>query len=126
MTNKEHLERLCRSRPELELLLKRLEEIAPIVRQQQAEADRLATKAHFQAKGEPEHILLSVDDWLGVDFKPVNTAEARELHSIGLAVAAFGGSDAISLIGWVLSDRGCDEGRSSVWNEWDGMAGHWL
>jgi hypothetical protein len=49
-------------------------------------------------------------------YRKVRTPEARELHSIGLAVAAFGGFDAISEIGWSLNDE-------YVWTAWDGMAG---
>jgi hypothetical protein len=125
MTPQEQLTSLCRSLPELEPLLKRLEKIAPIVLQQQREADTRAAKAYFDAKGEPDGVLLSITDWLAVDFRRIDTPEARELYSIGLAVAAFGGFDAIDALGWTLQARGCGDARVSIWNEWDGMAGYW-
>jgi hypothetical protein len=125
-THEAMLARLCCDRPELDRLLKRLQAIAPVARRQQTEANRQATRAYFEAKGEPESLLLHLDDWIAIDFPNVDTPEMRELRSIGLAVAAFGGSDAISLIGWALRERGSDEARAAVWVTWDGMAGHWL
>jgi hypothetical protein len=118
------------SKPELERLLQRLETILPIVRQQQREANRAAELAYFAAKGQTERLaedrllVLSCEELIEIDYQRVKTPEACELHSIGLAVAAFGGCDAISNIGWALADRGCKD-AGFVWSLWDGMAEHW-
>jgi hypothetical protein len=120
---------LCRSKPELERLLKRLAKIAPIVQQQVNEAEHEAERAYFEDSGKatPEAAALWRDlqiidgfDLCAVQYRQtLDTPEWREFHSIGLAVAAFGGADAIEQIGWMV-------GGSTVWNEWDGMAGFWL
>jgi hypothetical protein len=114
---------------ELERLLNRLETLLPIVRQQQREANRAAEVAYFTAKGTPERLcgllVLDVDEGIEINYPKLQTPEARELHSIGLAVAAFGGCDAISDVGWQLANRGCRD-YDYVWTRWDGMAGHWL
>jgi hypothetical protein len=118
--------------PQLERLITRLLEIAPIVRQQQRDADRAVEKAYFAyadpevARSWREDRLIALPDLLRIEYRRVTTPEARELYSIGLAVAAFGGWDAISGIGSELAERDCDDGRIAVWNQWDGMAGHWL
>ncbi len=118
--------------PEMEQLLRRLETIVPIVRQQQHDANRAAETAYFAAKGKSERVadqsplrVLSIGELIEIDYQRVKTPEACELHSIGLAVATFGGCDAISDIGWMLADRGCQDAQF-VWSRWDGMANHWL
>jgi hypothetical protein len=117
------------STTELERMLQRLETILPIVRQQQREANEAAEVAYFTAKGTPERLdkmlVLDVTELLEINYQRVDTPEASELHSIGLAVAAFGGRDAISEIGWMLANRGCRDAQF-IWSRWDGMAGHWL
>jgi hypothetical protein len=61
---------------------------------------------------------------MAINYRNVKTPEACELKSICLAVAAFGGFEAIQLIGYALSeDRDCDIGRRAVWFACDGMAG---
>ena len=118
--------------PEMEQLLRRLETIVPIVRQQQHDANRAAETAYFAAKGKSERVadqsplrVLSIGELIEIDYQRVKTPEAFELHSIGLAVATFGGCDAISDIGWMLADRGFQNAQL-VWSRWDGMANHWL
>jgi hypothetical protein len=114
---------------ELGQLLSRLETILPVVRQQQREANRAAEVAYFTAKGEPHRLkkalILSGRELVEIDYQRVKTPEACELHSIGLAVAAFGGCDAVSEVGWMLADRGCRDFQFA-WSRWDGMANHWL
>jgi hypothetical protein len=98
-------------------LIRRLKEIAPLVRSQQREANRRAIE-EFDAKGE-----LTPAERLGV-CKRIDTPEARELRSIGLAIAAFGGAYAILEVGWLLMDSGGSDGdRLTVWSWWDGFAG---
>jgi hypothetical protein len=117
------------STSELERMLQRLETILPIVRQQQREANDAAEVAYFTAKGTPEQLdkllVLDVTELLQINYQRVNTPEACELHSIGLAVAAFGGRDAISEIGWMLANRGCRDAQF-IWSRWDRMSGYWL
>lgn len=125
---RDKLSALCRSKPELERLLKRLAVVAPIVRQQVSEANRAAERAYYEDSGKPtpEAVeawrrcgLMHGSDLIEIGYPHgLDTPEWRELRSIGLAVAAFGGSDAISEIGWVVGDV--------IWHEWDGMANHWL
>ena len=86
-----------------------------------------AEVAYFTAKGTPERLdkllVLDVTELLEINYQRVDTPEASELHSIGLAVAAFGGCDAISEIGRMLANRGCRDAQF-IWSRWDGMAGH--
>jgi hypothetical protein len=115
-------------REELRVLLQRLAELVPIVREQRRVAWDKATAEYF-ASDKPtdeerrmwETPLRALCGSVLVKLEShdrLSTPEQHELHSIGLAVAAFGGLDAISEIGWIVDQR--------VWNEWDGMAGHWL
>lgn len=115
---------------ELEKLLQRLEAIVPVVRQQQSEANSAAEAAYFARTGTDRGatgslMVLSATDMFEIDYQRVKTPEACELHSIGLTVAALGGSDAISEVGWALHDRGSKLAHF-VWSRWDGMASHWL
>jgi hypothetical protein len=114
-------------RGELDELIFRLRVIAPIVREQRVAADRKAEREYFES-GEAtdeerdmwqRHHMMSADTLCNIEYRDrLCTPEEREPHSIGLAVAAFGGSDAISDLGWMIG--------STIWHEWDGMAGHWL
>jgi hypothetical protein len=116
--------------PELDKLLRRLETILPIVRQQQRDANHARELAYFTAKGTPERLsgpwrYINGKELEEIGCERVRSAEASELHSIGLAIAAFGGFDAISEIGWMLADRGSPDAKLA-WQRWDGMAGHYL
>ena len=75
--------------PEMEQLLRRLETIVPIVRQQQHDANRAAETAYFAAQGKSERVadqsplrVLSIGELIGIDYQWVNTPEACELHSM--------------------------------------------
>jgi predicted transcriptional regulator len=109
-----------RSSEEFVKLIRRLKEIAPLVRSQQREANRHAI-ARFDAKDEP-----APAEKPGTGRR-VDTPEARELRSIGLAIAAFGGAYAILEVGWQLTEQGgSDEDRITLWSWWDGFAGYGL
>jgi hypothetical protein len=120
---------LCRSRPELERLLQRLAVLVPIVHRQQCDANLAAERAYFEDSGKAtpeatamwrEHRMMAAGDFMQVPYPHgLDTPEWRELRSIGLAVAAFGGTDAISEMGYAV-------GGDHLWHQWDGMAGHWL
>jgi hypothetical protein len=102
------------------------------VRRQQIAANQEAEAAYFSSdKPTAEDKAMWVNSGIldgctliAINYKRVQTPEARELKSICLAVAAFGGFEAIQLIGYALSeDHDCDIGRSVVWAICDGMAG---
>lgn len=122
----EDLERLCASAPELERLLERIRTLLPIVQQQRREANAAAELAYFsQPDVDAEAVrlweqarIMSAATLIAIAYPRPSSAEYRELYAIGLAVAAFGGADAISAIGW--------EAGQGVWHIWDGMAGHVL
>jgi hypothetical protein len=124
--------RLCQSLDELEHLLNRLAEIVPIARQQWRKSEGAAMMAYFDSDKPSEAAkaawrktgVMCVRDLVAIEFPIVDTPETQELRSIGLAVAAFGGADAISRLGWMLVDRG--QNGQALWSAWDGMAGHWL
>ncbi len=125
--------KLAESLPELDRLLDRLADLVPIWRRQRAEHDQAAAERYYSSDVPSEeakalwrrHRVISGSDLVRIGYGRLDTPEARELRAIGLAVAAFGGSEAISLIGWTLADR-LVPGGQSVWSAWDGMAGHWL
>lgn len=119
---------LCASKPELECLIRRIWYLAPVVREQVRAANLEAERVYFVESGKPSvdavalwerSRMMMAKDLLAVAYpNKLDTPEWQEFHSIGLAVAAFGGADAISELGWITD--------GVAWTEWDGMAGHWL
>lgn len=115
-----------RSVREWDEMLDRIAELIPVVREQLKVGNRAAIESYYREKGKPEPPAIPGGEFLEIKFaKVTDTPEGRELRSIGLAVAALGGGDVISEIGWTLSDRIGAPGRF-VWSAWDGLAGHWL
>lgn len=104
-------------------LLERLRTLVPIVESQAFVADKRAEAAYYGSGETPperviawkKHGLIYGGDMLRIDYRDPDTAEWRELISIGLAVAACGGFDAIVEI--------AEQVGGSVWHCWNGMAG---
>jgi len=110
---------------EFEQLLDRLAEILPVARQNEHDRYRAAKMVYFTAQGEPEEAAETgtlPGDFVHIDTLRTVSPEERELHSIGLAVAAFGGANAITDIGYALTDRGCKYAQF-LWGAWNGMGG---
>jgi hypothetical protein len=130
-TATDRLAAMChnRGRKELQRLLDRLTALVPIVRQQRREANRAAEEAYWSSDIPTAEAkrrwgktrIMAGGDFCRVPYKDPDTPEYRELLSIGLAVAAFGGDDAVDEIGWALTeDRKID--GAIIWSEWDGRA----
>jgi hypothetical protein len=115
-----------RSEAEFEGLLKRLAVLVPIARQQRRDAwkqaERISDAKPLQCGGLK---VWDATEFLKIDYRDPDTPEQTEIRSIGLAVGALGGADAISEIGWIMQERGLCRGND-IWSLWDGVAGHWL
>jgi hypothetical protein len=125
--------KLTALRPDYDKLIERLGILVPQVRAQAQATNKAAEDAYFNSeratdaerKMWTERHSMTGTTLLAIAYAPVDSPESRELDSIGRAVAAFGGVDAIEQLGSDLQMRGDDCGQY-VWERWDGFAGFWL